>query len=141
MRRKTVLSPMEQWDRTARLVLSEPDGPYFHYRGRRLDQDIHLSRVTTSLRFFLQGDLVLRIVSNGGAERDRVWGVSSKGYSVRGLYMKHQRFGTRRDGALVCIGAGDIELVELPGDLAGLRPDDPAVRRFVATLRAGSASR
>jgi len=142
MRRKTLLTPMEQWDRTVQLILSEPEDPPFYRFGKRLDQDIHLSRVTASLRLFAAGDLVFRVVSNGGAERDRVWGFSSKGYPVRDFYMRHQRFRTRwRDRAEVCIGAGDIELVELPGDLTGLRPDHPAVRRFVATLRAGSASR
>jgi hypothetical protein len=134
MRGKTYMKADVQWDRTAALVLTARRPEVYH---RELGgYGFHLGRIVQDHRLFLRGDVVLIHISNGMAERQPVWGVSSKGFAVRGFYLKYARYrdAKRFDG-------GPLRLVELPDHLTGKLPDDPDVRQFVVgSLRAGDAA-
>lgn len=134
MRSKTYLTPEQQWDRTAALALAAPRGQV--YRRELGEQGFHFGRIVQDHRLFLKGDVVLIHISNGMAERQPVWGVSSKGFAVRGHYLKYSRYRGSQ-----WFPGGPLRFVELPNHLTGKRPDDSAVRHFVVgSLRAGDAA-
>jgi hypothetical protein len=99
-------------------------------------QGVFLGQVVSHHRFFRAGDVVFVYFSNGMAERQPVWAVSSKGYCVRNYYMQYSRYHGRKH-----FDAGPLRFVELPGHLVGRKPDDPDVRQFVVgTLLAGDSA-
>ncbi len=142
MRRKTYLTPEEQWTRTA---------AHYDALGRRWStREIRLRLVAIVLRsdrHALAGD-VLAIEFATGAGRQMVVGVTSKGHtigherdhSINGRWMTDSSLfggGRTRGGK-----APEIALVELPDELRALPVVHPDVRRFVVeTLRAGFAAR
>jgi hypothetical protein len=131
MRQKTYLNPAEQWDRSVAVVQAAPRNLVYR---KELGDGLFIGRVVASHRLFCAGDVVFVYISNGMAERQPVWAVSSKGYRIKNFYMQYHRCRELFD-------AGPLRSVELPGHLAGRKPDDPDVRQFVVgTLRAGDSA-
>jgi hypothetical protein len=131
MRQKTYLNPAEQWDRSVAVVQAAPRNLVYR---KELGDGLFIGRVVASHRLFCAGDVVFVYISNGMAERQPVWAVSSKGYRIKNFYMQYHRCRELFD-------AGPLRFVELPGHLAGRKPDDPDVRQFVVgTLRAGDSA-
>ena len=165
--RKTYPSPDVQWDRTVDFYLHHSE---YHWDDLqcRLGDDWHIGRIVQPHRLFVPGDVVIIQCWNGGGERQHVVAVSSKGYAVDGIYLKYRtcyRRGVQLHGEAAArvkrlnedlgghpdkqvshskfieVDRGPLRFVEHPGDLAGCRPDDPAVRRYVVeALRAGHAA-
>lgn len=77
---------------------------------------------------------------NGQAQRQPVTVVTGRGYALRQYYVPYRRWG--KDARVdLRYDVGLVRLLEPPGDLVGLPPDAPAVRRFVVeTLRGGNAA-
>ncbi len=101
MRQKTYLTPEQQLSRTLDLATLPTEGergcPLVPERRDEVtntwveDPDkLFVGVVQQPTKHFLAGDIVLFRLDNGQAERWRVWGVSSKGHTVRGLYMQFQ---------------------------------------------------
>jgi hypothetical protein len=148
VRRKTYLSPEEQWDQSVELVMTRfwkcaaRRIPHIYVESRPppiLGYHLWLGRIAAPHRFFLAGDIVLVRISNGEAQRQPVWAVSSKGYTVMDFYLKYQSWWETPEDKDLKKSAGPLRLVELPDDLRERPSDDPAVRQFVAALRAGYA--
>ena len=134
MRRKTYFSAEEQWDRTAELFVRSEDGEYADITFIHLGYDWHLGRIAEPHRLFVVGDIVIISKLNGSGTRQPVWAVSSKGRVVRGYYLKYAVY-LDENKQLAC---GPLRFIEPPGDLVGMEPHTPAVRRYVVeTLRAG----
>jgi hypothetical protein len=91
MRFKTYLSLAEQWDRSVDLYLRW--GRYAKRTERALEDGTRLARIVIPHRLFVPGDLVLVELINGGGERQQVYCVSTKGFSIRGMYLG---YGTSR---------------------------------------------
>lgn len=142
-RLKTFLTPEEQWIRTIRYMnfvqhqyVMETSGTS-HKHGPRdgcsfIDDELApmhglLWVVKTPNHLLNLGDILVVSCSNGMVQRYGMSGVSSKGARLDNYYIP------------LCSNSGDVVL--LPGDLIGLRCDDPAVGRFVADLRASSRCR
>jgi hypothetical protein len=163
MRRKTFLTPEQQWCQSVdflketrllgdRLYFSDFDvfGEDEKLDWRRVPPErlgpkhhLYLGRIRHPHRWFLKHDYVFIRITNGWNERQPVWSVSSKGYAIRGLYLKYQSFWFEDEASEAedhARWAGPLEFVELPDDVVGKTPDDPAVRQFAATLRAGDAA-
>lgn len=123
MTRCTLLTPLEQWNRTTELLPWRARGghhldPFFVLRnnsrtlsfwdrvhdlydtvegqpglGRRA-VGVFLGRIRRNTRLFLKGDLVLVSINNGGAERFPVTAVSSRGYTVKDKWLKVRHWNT-----------------------------------------------
>ena len=115
---KTLLTPEEQWKRTAR---------YARPRWSETRLLPLLWVVRTPHRLWCVGDVFVVTVGNGMIKRYGMSGISSKGAKLRDYYISLHSF--------------PEDVTELPGDLAALQWDDPAVGRFVADLRASSRRR
>lgn len=101
-----------QWDRTAHLCRRFPLGGFYR-----------VARIKIRHRLFRVGDFVMFEFNNGQADRFPVFAVSSKGYRVKNYWMR------------VC---GCMEILELPVQLIGRSPIDPAPRDWILDiLRAG----
>jgi len=134
MRRKTFLSPEQQWDRSVKLIRSHRK---LFADPQRLGIDLRLGRVVRAHKLFRRGDAVFILFTSRRRDRCRVAAVSSKGYKVLRFFA---RLSQGKDGQPD--GRGPIELVEPPDHLADKKVDDPAVRQFVVgPLRAGDAAR
>jgi hypothetical protein len=127
MRHKTYLTPERQLELSVRLVLT---APWDLVRSHRLGVDLWLGQIVQHHRYFLRGDFVFIRISNGMAERQPVWGVSSKGYRVRDYYIQYARFRGSQ-----CFDAGPLRFVGLPFHLEGCSPDDPAAKTQMLQLR------
>lgn len=139
---KTFLTREAQWDRTAALAAGEFGDDAVGRRSLALGDGWMLGEVAAPCRLFIPGDHVCVMISNGGGERQPVCGVSGKGYPVRRLYMKHASWKIRDEGVDARYDRSPLRIVECPRGLAGLRPDDAAVRRFVVDrTRASDAAR
>jgi hypothetical protein len=164
MRQKTYLTPAEQWDRTSALAGAEfgPPGYYglvrqkagypTHEDGRLRDGPsgdvpipgpLYLVRARVNHRLFLAGDVFVAS-SHANDERNPIYGVSSRGYTLRWYWVALFRSSDpryRKAGPLRFYNNRvAVEWVELPGRLVGRFPTDPDVRSFVTgTLRAGAS--
>lgn len=88
---KTYLSPEDQWDRTSKLAIDDYASiDCLPYLGLGLDW--YLGQIVLPHHLFAPGDFVVIRNTNGFAERQPVWGVSSKGYVIKGHYLKYQSF-------------------------------------------------
>jgi len=148
-KRKTTLSPQQQWNRTADLVplcmdefvvdnwaadayercLELYGKPQGHQKS-----PMHLGRIRYNTRHFMKGDIVLVYLNNGGAERFPVTGVSSRGYLVQYKYLRVRRWDTSRRPGQRKRESGPLEILEPPDELVGLRLAHPAVRAWVHTM-------
>lgn len=88
-----------------------------------------LGQVTRNTRQFMEGDLVLLILTNG-VDRHPIWTYSSRRRNIAGVYADTDRLGY----------SGTVHHLEWPDELVGLQPTDPAVRQYVMGLRTGSAA-
>jgi hypothetical protein len=69
---------------------------------------------TRNTRHFLQGDLAL-VAHTNGTDRNVVWSSTGKGHRLCGYYLDTNRCGRKNE----------LELVRLPGELAGRQLADP----------------
>jgi len=140
MREKTYLSPEEQWDQTVEMVCRLQCPAYKcywagdPYYDRVFWEDAFLNtwyvgQVIQTHRLFCVGDLVIINISNGGGQKQTVWAVTSKRYTVKGFYLAYKR---SCRGKL--LDAGPLRIVEGAEHLIGLRPDAPALRQFCVGL-------
>ncbi len=134
MRRKTYLTPEEQWDRSVKMLASHRR---LFVSAHRLGIDLSLGRIVSPHKLFRPGDVVFVLFTSTERDRCRIAAVSSKGYAVFGCFMRLFRAKGERGRA-----HGQVQLVDWPDHLTGKKPDDPAVRQFVVgPLRAGDAAR
>jgi hypothetical protein len=127
MRHKTYLTPARQLELSVMLVLTAPSDLAGE---NKLGVDLWLGQIVQHHRYFLRGDLVFIRISNGAAERQPVWSVSSKGYQVRDYYIQYARYsGSER------FDAGPLRFVRLPVHLEGCTPNDPAAKTQMLQLR------
>jgi hypothetical protein len=127
MRLKTYLAPERQLELSVALVLSAPRHLLWTCK---LGEDLHLGQIVQNHKLLLIGDLVFIRISNGMAERQPVWGVSSKGYSVVDYYLQYARYRGSQS-----FDAGPLRFIGLPGHLVGCSPDDPAAKMQMLQLR------
>lgn len=131
---KTLFTPEEQFKRTAQYM-------------RSLGYDIrhhNLWVAKTTHRLFCPGDIFAITCSNGMHERCAMTGISSKGARLHNYYIFEPPcvdVVKLPDGLIVYNGPVYDGTVRLPDDLVDFQWDDPAVRRFVADLRASSRRR
>jgi hypothetical protein len=140
-----------RWTRTVELF--KRDGWSDVKSGEGLGVRCGLGLIRHRSRHFLSGDVVLIGWSNGSGCRQPVWCRTGRGHEVTNYYMQYARYPSDRstpwgDG-IPDPTRGErwpreltaLKVVEHPGHLEGLPPDDPAVRRFVVeTLCAGDAA-
>ena len=127
MRYKTYLTPERQLELSVEFILT---APRHLVRTRKLGVDLWLGLIVQHHRHFRCGDLVFIRISNGMAERQPVWGVSSKGYRVRDFYMQYARYRGSQS-----FDAGPLRFIRLPVHLEGCSPDDPAAKMQMLQLR------
>ncbi len=153
-RRKTYLTPEEQWDRTAAVVEVEFGPPGYYglvrqkpgypmYERGPLPSNLFLVQARVNHRLFLAGDVFVATY-HANDVRNPIYGVSSRGYTLDWYWValfrssdpRHRKGGRLR----FCRDRVAVEWVDLPGRLVGKFPTDPDVRSFVtATLRAGAS--
>jgi len=127
MRRKTYLTPERQLDLTLSFVLGAwRRGGY----APMFNSGWFYGIIVLHHRLFRKGDIVLVRVSNGQAERQPVWGVSSKGSRVCGLFMQYARY-----RGLERFDAGPLRFIGLPAHLEEGLPDAPAAKMHLLQLR------
>jgi hypothetical protein len=106
----------------------------------RLGREYLLGIVVRPHRLFRAGDVVVVAPTNGD-NRQPVYCRTGRGRSVSGLYVSCETKSYTQGGKEFVL-PGVVRLVEHPGDLAGLSPDHPDIRRFAVVLaREGSAAR
>jgi len=138
-----------QWDKTVALYIRGPSAAEARRARRRrslpwepgglLDKEWFLGSVARNTRLFLAGDVVIMQIQNGQAERQPVFGVSGRGYSVKNFYMQYARW-EHEDLHRRFANRTPVKIVEVPGRLEGVLPTDPALRRFVVeSLCTGTA--
>lgn len=88
-----------------------------------------LGQIARNTRQFMEGDLVLLMLTNG-VDRHPIWTYSSRRRNIAGVYVDTDRLGY----------SGTVHHLEWPDELVGLQPTDPAVRQYVMGLRTGSAA-
>jgi hypothetical protein len=123
-RRKTLLAPENQWDRTAAYFMhlnrSEPV--------RRGVEGIeeHLCIFHGTHPLVRDEDVLLLTAHNGMGERYGMTGITSKGARLNKYHLPLRR---------------GFELLQLPDDFTGIQWNDPVIGRYVADLRASHRSR
>jgi hypothetical protein len=139
-----------RWTRTVELF--KHDGWSDVEKGEGLGVRCGLGIIRHRSQHFLSGDVVLIGWMNGSGCRQPVWCRTGRGHEVRNYYMQYARYPSDRStpwgDSLPDPNRGEplrdrtaLKVVEHPGHLEGLPPDDPAVRRFVVeTLCAGDAA-
>jgi hypothetical protein len=156
---KTYLSADEQWMRTLQVFTRFSGCARFAF-GALGRGTVYLGQIATTHRLFVPGDVVLAVQNHGGGSRIQVYAVSSKGFVIRGMYLKyetsksryvevHKRIkGVKSKRKLADLrptsniefeefNSGPLRLVEHPESLEGQFPDSPLVRRYVVeALRA-----
>lgn len=154
---KTYLSPTEQVKLTLALVEQVCGGLGYYLMA--IGEVGHLSRVDLwsgtigqiikPHRLFLPGDIIWVNLNNGQAERWPVYGISSKGYAVRGFYLQYARWRSdfrihRRGSRITAVNLPGkptqfkdkvFRFIEFPGRLVGKPPSNPDVQRFLAETR------
>ena len=95
----------------------------------RIGDPWRIARIRRTHLLFAVGDVVLVAITNG-QRRQPVWGVTSRGYPVRGYHLETDRDGRER-GAMVSFPRG------FPSEPVGRRLADPGAQRYVEGLRAG----
>lgn len=149
---KTYLDRKQQWERTVELYLkydtyARGGRRFDHGTTPRIGDECYLGQIVQPHRLFVPGDMVIVELSNGAAERQLVWAVSSKGYKIRRYYLGYRRWSPKirvrhRDtyiriwgpGELRGFDSGPMRFVELPDDLRNRCVDDPVVLRWVTTV-------
>jgi hypothetical protein len=106
MRQKTYLTPEQQWNRTVTLTMGAKFEEFLNCGGdyEGLQRSWYLGRIVQPHSLFRVGDFVAIKMSNGMAERQPVWGVSSKGHVVAGMYLNYQNFRMMASSAAAFIG-------------------------------------
>lgn len=129
-----------QWDRTVAELCREFDD-LSDWRLAVSEQSIEqlwdLYLVVRSTRLLRIGDVLPVVYWNGGGQRQPITAVTGRGYVLRHYYVRYRAYrGNDGNGS----PAGPVRIVEPPGELVGLPPTAPAVRRFVVeTLCGGDA--
>jgi hypothetical protein len=122
-KRKTFLSPENQWDLTA---------AYYTYLNRSCAAKRLVKKMEQSLIIYgthspvKEPDILIFTAGNGMLKRYGMTGVTSKGARLNNYYLP------LRHG---------YEVAYLPDDFIGLQWNDPGVGRYVADLRASFRSR
>jgi hypothetical protein len=119
-KRKTLLTPEEQWKKTAAYLI------YSGWSTLEDDTERHLCIFHGTHPLVMDADILVLTCFNGMAMRYGMTGVTSKGARLNNYHLPLRR---------------GFELVVLPDDLSGKQWDDPAMGRYVADLRASRRGR
>lgn len=119
-----------RWDKTVELFMSTqyPDLPI-----PRMGKDCGIGIVIRRHRLFQPGDVVLMNYWNGGGERQLIFCRTQRGYSIKMYYLQYRHY-RRLSPTKEKVYDGVMKPVDLPGELVGLSPTDPAIRHFVLSL-------
>jgi hypothetical protein len=93
MRKKTYLTPEEQWDKTAVLAYCSC---YKVSDAFGLGKSWLIGRIVRPHKLFLCGDFVIFTITNGMAERQQVYAVSGKGIEVERFYLGYRAYAHQR---------------------------------------------
>jgi hypothetical protein len=142
MRRKTYLTGEQQWERTVELACADAN---YRLKDCGLYNAYWLGRIVRPRLNFCLGDFAILVPSNGKCERQPVWCVTSKGYRIDNLYLGYRWYESSATNTTVLNPSrnawgrkrktinsrGIIQVLEIPENLVGVKPDSPALREFV----------
>jgi hypothetical protein len=123
-RRKTLLSPEDQWDQTAAYFMQLIRSNSIWREAEGIVEDLCIFHGTHPL--VRDGDVLLLTSRNGMVQRLGMTGITSKGVRLKNYFLPLRR---------------GFEELQFPDDFTGMQWNDPAIGRYVADLRASRRGR